>query len=802
MTLAGCAQKEYLLSAESEKEVPLELHVTTYSPATRGLIRENVMPDGSVLGLAITEDGMETYDGKSVMNIAYASTSVDGCQVWDAVNEKLLLSNTSGKVYGYYPYSEEVTTLKEIPVKASSGHQIDYMYSNPFNGVRKVSPVVNLTLKHALSAVTLTITRGTYEGPGVITSASIKGDALAGSAILNALDGSLSSIGDVGIGLSPEFDPLTVSSTQSKIDIISVPSGRKSAIEVELCIDGKISRFSTEEMDLRQGYINNLNITIDKGSAFITSTDVSEWIHDSASNRLEVGDHSVIFGGDTDGLSFHNSVDKDGNVTIIAAPHYREYTEVRPVTITGDATMQQTLDEGTGNMMITITDIRSDVTVNFNSHYFWIQAEFQIDDVSAEHKMVGTFYSGSGLDRIRVNGVDIGVVEYYQFPEPGTYKVEYACTTSKIVRNSLFYGMSDMVSVIIPEGMDRIDAWAFSSCKDLQEISIPLTMKSISYQVFENCSSLKSISIPDGCVISYGLLSRCSRLTYAKLPSDLTLIPEMTFQYCSSLSHFDMPPGITRIGNDAFNSTAFESFEFPDAVTAIESSVLRSCPNLKEVRFPAGLTRIGTQAFAFCNALERVILSDGTVCEGEFVIPEGVTEIDALALYFDAPAIRSICLPSTLVDIEVKGLINRTIEEYTLKQAHPKYDIRNYSVVESTTNTLIATPVTGGKIHDSVTAIGNSVFYENIAALVDIPAGVTEIHDEAFSSFRGKTIISRALTPPTLGEDSFLIATYRGTLKVPAESMDLYNEQWMVDELGYLGYQTMRWNIVALAEGE
>ena len=60
------------------------------------------------------------------MNIPYEAKTKDGAQVWEPVGDPILLTNTSGNVYAYYPYSEEITSLREIPIKASSTHQVDY----------------------------------------------------------------------------------------------------------------------------------------------------------------------------------------------------------------------------------------------------------------------------------------------------------------------------------------------------------------------------------------------------------------------------------------------------------------------------------------------------------------------------------------------------------------------------------------------------------------------------------------------------------------------------------------------------
>ena len=177
--LASCTDRLPEPDQSSDVQmVPLELSVQA-SPATqtKGLIYGTRMPDGSCLGIAVTEPNLDTYCGETIMNVAYISSTIDGSQVWKPVDSPILLSTTVGYGYAYYPYSEDVTSLKEIPVKASSGHQVDYMYAKKVTNLKKSTPAANMTLNHALCAVRLSFIRGTYKGEGVITSASVKGAA-------------------------------------------------------------------------------------------------------------------------------------------------------------------------------------------------------------------------------------------------------------------------------------------------------------------------------------------------------------------------------------------------------------------------------------------------------------------------------------------------------------------------------------------------------------------------------------------------------------------------------------------------
>ena len=782
-----------------EEGVPLELEVTA-NPAsvTRSPIYDTVLPEGARIGVAIVENNLDTYNGKTIMNIPYEAKTKDGSQVWEAVNEEILLTNTSGNAYAYYPYSEDITSLKEIPLKASSTHQVDYLHAKKVGGLRKSNTKASIYFYHILGIVRLSVTRGTYTGEGVITSASVGGEGIAGKAMLNTIDARVTDYEDVGVHIGPPIEPFTISSEKQWRDIIVVPTKTDAKLEIELCIDGrKVMVETSRNTTISGGYINNINITIDKGSAYVTSTDVTEWTHDKFSNRIDLKEHTVTFAGNTEALTFDSSVDEEGNVNIIVAPQFTIDSEVKPVTIDGEATLEQNVDEETGIMTIKLSDINSDVTINFNGFWLWMTFVHEITDISQPTRI----YYGGSPERIKMNGVEISTEMYHQFETTGEHVMKMAIKNYKGYQYSFMQYILTVKSAIFPEGMETLGAWCFLGCSNLKEVSLPSTLKSISYQVFER-SGLTSCIVPDGCRMSYGVFDDCNSLTYVKLPSDMTAIPDGTLAGCSSLAEFEFPAGVTSIGHSAFEGTAITSIAFPDAVSELADEVCKSCKYLKEIRLPASLTKIGRQAFSFCESIERFIQADGSYEEGVFTIPEGVTELGEIPFYFRSPTIKTMSIPSTLTTIVDRSFSCPNLERYIMPNGNPLFDIRNNSIVETATNRLIAGAALSSKIHESVTTIGKEAFYESCIASVDLHAGITTIEDYAFDYSDITQIICRATTPPTLGESPFRLTNYSGRMKVPEESISLYRSSWFLTDVGYLGWTNYRWGLVALAEGE
>jgi hypothetical protein len=95
--------------------------------------------------------------------------------------------------------------------------------------------------------------------------------------------------------------------------------------------------------------------------------------------------------------------------------------------------------------------------------------------------------------------------------------------------NTLILGCQN---TIIPNNVEKIGDYAFSSCGELSSIDIPNSVKSIGDYAFIGCRKLGSVNIPYG----------------------VTTIGENAFYNCSELKTIILPKIITKIGNMAFNS--------------------------------------------------------------------------------------------------------------------------------------------------------------------------------------------------------------------------------------------------------
>lgn len=178
--------------------------------------------------------------------------------------------------------------------------------------------------------------------------------------------------------------------------------------------------------------------------------------------------------------------------------------------------------------------------------------------------------------------------------------------------------------VVIPEGVTRIDAEAFSECTQLAEVVLPDTLKEIGNFAFSECEALAKIEFPDG----------------------LRSIGESAFEGAHGLTALHLPASVQYVGESAFsNCCGLTEIELPFGMRTLESMVLMGCPNLKSVIFPSGIQSIGESALSGCTALEEILL------------PEGVKTIGRNA-FSNCPALKRVEIPVSVRTIDKQCFSN------------------------------------------------------------------------------------------------------------------------------------------------
>lgn len=287
------------------------------------------------------------------------------------------------------------------------------------------------------------------------------------------------------------------------------------------------------------------------------------------------------------------------------------------------------------------------------------------------------------------------------------------------IGRSAFRECEDLESVTIPNSVTHIGRSAFRDCSSLMFVRIPDTVTHIGRSAFKECSSLTFVTMPDS-ITSFGgwEFEFCFRLTIygtagseAQKYAENAKIPFSTapLPYCDAAGNWYSHDGKTILGIPHSHSG---EFVVPDGVTEIGAGAFNHCCGLTSITFSDSVTRIGEYAFYWCDNLTSV------------TIPDSVTHIGQNA-FCVCKRLTSVTLPNSITHIE---------KEVFYYCPH----LTTITIPNSVTS--IGTSAFGrcGKltsvtIPDSVTHIGKYAFSQcRSLSSVIIPASVTHIEEGVF----------------------------------------------------------------------
>ena len=168
----------------------------------------------------------------------------------------------------------------------------------------------------------------------------------------------------------------------------------------------------------------------------------------------------------------------------------------------------------------------------------------------------------------------------------------------------------------VPDGTERIGAYAFGGCGAVRIIRLPDSVTAIDPYGFSNAMCTQ-VSIPGSVpVIPERAFLNCAQLTRVNLGEGLQFIAPYAFEGCRALTAVHGGPGpvegyatfpstLQVIGAGAFTSAAgLTNIIIPEGVTAIGDGAFCANPTgvrPPEVTLPASLTSLGGTSFAFMS---------------------------------------------------------------------------------------------------------------------------------------------------------------------------------------------------------
>lgn len=269
---------------------------------------------------------------------------------------------------------------------------------------------------------------------------------------------------------------------------------------------------------------------------------------------------------------------------------------------------------------------------------------------------------GADINMLKsVDIYDIRAREYRVSPENEVITAVDGVLYSKdMTVLKLYPALKEDTTFTVPNRVTSIDSYAMNNLQYLENLVLPNGLKEIGEYCCEG-SSIRSVSLPNNLTkLDHGIFNK------------------------TRLESVVIPKTVTQIGALVFAGTPLEEVVIPDTVKSLGVSVFMNCDKLKSITIGSGLESIGGNCFYGLSALETFRISeenqnfksvkgmllskDGSKLiqyaatgNTEFVLPEGVTVIEASACY--GMPFNKIIIPDTVVSIGDKAFENCTKAE-------------------------------------------------------------------------------------------------------------------------------------------
>lgn len=219
-----------------EDSSELTLNSVVASAQLKSVIQTGALSEADAatgIGVCMLSESGAAYNGNS----SYGNVWVYLASGKWKFASTVYLSDAPGTLYGYFPYNKDVKDISSIPVMASL-NGTDYLYAEPVTGLNKKKSSTDVTMKHALSRITVRFLKdASYKGSGTLSAITLKSDGLSSSGILNALTGAVTATkSDVSL----QGNGVTVTNgVVAECLVVPVP-GKEGALPMEISctIDG------------------------------------------------------------------------------------------------------------------------------------------------------------------------------------------------------------------------------------------------------------------------------------------------------------------------------------------------------------------------------------------------------------------------------------------------------------------------------------------------------------------------------------------------------------------------------------
>jgi hypothetical protein len=209
-------------------------------------------------------------------------------------------------------------------------------------------------------------------------------------------------------------------------------------------------------------------------------------------------------------------------------------------------------------------------------------------------------------------------------------------------------------SVVIANGITRINSWAFYRCQQLRTVTMPESIIFIGSGAFSGCWQLDSVTLPSQLqIIEDQAFSSCN-IKSLDIPSSVVQIGECAFSGNEYLDSLTLHEGLVTIGMGAFSYGGYREIFIPSTVQAIGFQAFVSS-NLTKINLPerlAYLIAVIVSSSDNISPIREIVLRDKG---SQYLYPELLNSLAANSVFINTLANNDAFV--TAVANKIKGTV-------------------------------------------------------------------------------------------------------------------------------------------------
>lgn len=270
-----------------------------------------------------------------------------------------------------------------------------------------------------------------------------------------------------------------------------------------------------------------------------------------------------------------------------------------------------------------------------------------------------------------------------------------------------FIGEATVTKVIIPEGVKKINSYAFASLTALEEIVLPSTLESIEYGAFYGCTELQKITFSG--------------------ENNLIIINQNAFELCDLQGTLDLSAACV-ISDYAFaGNQDLKGIITSDSLLSIGQYAFAGCKNLADVTITADKVKYGDYAFTDCEALTQFHVNAS-------VIPAG--------MFYECKNLKKVTIGKDVNAIGEFAFRDTAVSEFEVVSGNGAYKAQTADHILSADGAVLTAvaPTVSGEFTAAnvggarITAVGYGAFSHNTSVTSVILPEVTSVQPYGFAS--------------------------------------------------------------------